>query len=42
MKNILRIVLALLLTPAYALADDNIKPKEEKDEPVVEEAKEND
>ena len=43
MKNLLRIILALLLTPAYVIADENAKAKDENDDSVVkEEAKEND
>ena len=44
MKNFIRIILAILLTPAYALADENVKPTkpEEKEAEEVVEAKEND
>ena len=43
MKNLLRIILSLLLTPAYLIADENANAKDENDNPVVEEeAKEND
>ena len=43
MKSLLRIILALLLTPAHLLADENVKIKDENDaQPVEEEVKEND
>ena len=43
MKSLLRILLALLLTPAHLLADENVKIKDENDPKTVEEeAKEND
>ena len=43
MKSVYRIILALLLTPAYLLADENVKIKDENDgETVEEEVKEND
>ena len=43
MESLLRILLALLLTPAHMLADENIKIKDENDaETIEEEAKEND
>ena len=43
MKNLLRIILALLLTPAHLLADENVNIKDENDaETVEEEVKEND
>ena len=43
MKNLLRIILALLLTPAHLLADENVNIKDENDtETIEEEAKEND
>ena len=40
--DILRIILALLLTPAYLLADENVNLKNENDDAVEEEVKEND
>ena len=43
MKSLFKILLALLLTPAHLLADENIKIKDENDaQTVKEEAKEND
>ena len=42
MKDIFRIIFALLLTPAYMLADESVKNEDENDNPVVEELKEND
>ena len=43
MNNFLRIILALLLTPAYLIADENVKPaKPENDDEQVEEAKKDD
>ena len=35
MKNLLRIILALLLTPAYVIADENAKAKDENDDSVT-------
>ena len=40
MKDLLRIYLALLLTPAHLLADENINAKDESDEGEVEEDEE--
>ena len=43
MNNLLRIILALLLTPAYMLADESVNKKDENDDSVAnEEIKEND
>ena len=43
MKSLIRIILALLLTPAHLLADENVNIKDENDaETVEEEVKEND
>ena len=45
MNNFIRLILAILVTPAYALADENVKPTKPEDNEVeveeVVEAKEN-